>query len=138
LATVHEIRQRLGIPRFTDTQVEMCYNRRASIFEVVIPTMKKLLIVLIIVAVVAATVFIVATRTGSQAESVGDSIRQAQVARDDMVIAVSATGSIVPKSEARLSFDVPGRVARVAVETGDAVAAVMNLFVWMMLNSRSR
>ena len=84
--------------------------------------MKKLLIVLVIVAVGAAAVFIVANRSNDEGESVGDSVRQAEVERADMVVAVSATGSIVPKSEASLSFDLPGKVARVVVETGDSVA----------------
>jgi HlyD family secretion protein len=40
-----------------------------------------------------------------------------------MLVSVGATGSIVPKQEVNLSFDLPGRVIKVWVESGDEVMA---------------
>jgi len=50
-------------------------------------------------------------------------LRSAVVERGDMLVAVSASGSIAPRARVNLSFETPGRVAEVLVTEGDAVSA---------------
>jgi HlyD family secretion protein len=86
--------------------------------------MKRIFTVfLIAAAAVAFAAFFVINWTDGEGASTGDSVRQAVVKRADMIVAVSATGAIVPRSEAKLSFDSPGKVSQVVVEVGDEVAA---------------
>jgi HlyD family secretion protein len=100
----------------------MCYNRRASSNERKANVVRKIVIGFVIVAAVAAIVFVYLNRSGGEGSPVEESVRQTSVKRGDMMVSVSATGSIVPKSETLLSFDLPGKVAEVFVETGDSVA----------------
>jgi HlyD family secretion protein len=44
-----------------------------------------------------------------------------------MAVSVTATGRIVPKAEANLSFDLPGKVTQVGVEVGDVVTTGVEL-----------
>ncbi len=83
--------------------------------------MRKLVVGLVIVLVVAAGVIYLQNRPEESNHEVEESIRQAMVERGDMVVSVTATGSIVARDEAGLSFDLPGKVAEVWVETGDTV-----------------
>jgi HlyD family secretion protein len=50
-------------------------------------------------------------------------LRTETVQRGDIVASVSATGSILPERQASLFFGVPGSIAAVLVETGQAVEA---------------
>jgi HlyD family secretion protein len=50
-------------------------------------------------------------------------LRTETVARADLIARVSATGSILPEQQASLFFLLPGTVAEVLVESGDAVEA---------------
>ena len=49
--------------------------------------------------------------------------RTAVVERGTLLVSVSAAGNVEPEAQVALSFDVPGRVAEVLVEVGDAVQA---------------
>ena len=85
--------------------------------------MRKLVVGLVVVLAVSAGVIFFWNRTDSSGDQVDESIRRATVERGELLVSVGATGSIVPKQEANLSFDVPGRVVKVWVETGDEVTA---------------
>jgi HlyD family secretion protein len=101
----------------------MCYNRRAVSIEGAYSAMRKLVVGLVVVLAVSAGVIFFWNRTDSSGDQVDESIRRATVERGELLVSVGATGSIVPKQEANLSFDVPGRVVKVWVETGDEVTA---------------
>ena len=83
--------------------------------------MKRLVIGLVVVA--AVVVAVVLWRVGGAAgpDQTDGEIRRATIKRGDLSISVTATGSIVPRKEARLSFDIPGKVADVLVEVGARV-----------------
>lgn len=49
--------------------------------------------------------------------------RSAVVERGTILVAVSSSGSVEPRARVGLAFDLPGRVAEVAVEVGDVVEA---------------
>jgi len=83
--------------------------------------LRKLVAGFFVVAVIGVGVFFVLNRSNGAKGSVEESVRQARVSRGEMVVSVSATGSIVPKAEANLTFDLPGKVERVWVEVGDFV-----------------
>jgi len=51
----------------------------------------------------------------------GTEVRQEQVARRDLVAAVTASGKIQPKKKVDLSADITGRITRIAVREGDHV-----------------
>src|SRR6266567_7805080 len=51
----------------------------------------------------------------------GTEVRQEQVARRDLVAAVTASGKIQPKKKVDLSADITGRITRIAVREGDLV-----------------
>lgn len=82
---------------------------------------KRLVIGLIIAVVVAIAVVAARNRSNDQRGQVGDTIRQARVERGEILLSVTATGSIVPRDQADLSFDLPGKVAEVWVKTGHTV-----------------
>lgn len=73
----------------------------------------------VIVAVVGGAV-IWRSRVAARPE---EEVRSAVVERRTMVVAVSASGSIEPRSRASLAFEIPGRVAEVPVKVGDTVEA---------------
>jgi HlyD family secretion protein len=106
-----------------DTGCEMCYNRRAVLIKGECTAMRRLAVGLVMVLLVAAGVVFLRSRSDTSGDQVEESIRRATVERGDMVVSVTATGSIVPKEEASLGFDVPGKVTGVWVETGDMVEA---------------
>jgi HlyD family secretion protein len=99
----------------------MCYNRRAVLINGRVIVLRKLVAVIVLVAAIGAGVLFVLNRSDGEKSSVNESVRQARVERGEMVVSVSATGSIVPKAEAKLTFDLPGKVERVWVEVGDFV-----------------
>lgn len=85
--------------------------------------MKRTTLYVIVAAVlIAAAVGVVAWRSRQAAQPEGET-RSAVVERGTMLVAVSASGSIEPRARVGLTFEVPGRVAEVAVEVGDAVEA---------------
>ena len=73
----------------------------------------------VVVAAVAGALFLRSRRT-AQAE---EAIRSTVVKRGTMLVAVSASGSVEPQARVDLAFEVPGLVAEVPVEVGDAVVA---------------
>jgi HlyD family secretion protein len=84
---------------------------------------KKLLTSIVVIAVIAAGVVIVQRRRAAQDETTDEQVRRVRVERGDLVVSVSATGSIVPREQVQLSFDLPGKVEQVRVEVGDLVQA---------------
>lgn len=84
---------------------------------------KKLLTSIVVIAVIAAGVILVQRRRASQDESSEDQVRRMRVEQGDLVVSVSATGSIVPREQAQLGFDLPGKVEQVWVEVGDLAHA---------------
>jgi HlyD family secretion protein len=82
---------------------------------------RKLAIGFVAVAVVVALVIVLWSRSDEEGVQEEDSVRRTQIERGEMVVSVRATGSIVAKAEARLSFDLPGTVSEVWVEVGDSV-----------------
>jgi HlyD family secretion protein len=75
----------------------------------------------VVVAVVLAGVVLLRQGRVASGDPIEDSVRRARVERGELVVSVSATGSIVPRVETRLTFDLPGKVKKVWVEVGDAV-----------------
>ena len=69
------------------------------------------------VAAVAIAIFLRSRPTARA----GDAIRSTVVERGTMLVAVSASGGVEPRARAGLAFEVPGLVAEVPVEVGDAV-----------------
>ena len=82
---------------------------------------RKLLIGIVFVAIIAAVVMVVQKRSSDQGSQLEADVRRATIGRGEIVVSVTATGSIVPKAEVRLTFDLSGKVANVNVETGDFV-----------------
>jgi HlyD family secretion protein len=54
-------------------------------------------------------------------KNAGTEVRMEQVARRDLVSAVTASGKIEPKTSVDISADITGRIIRIAVEEGDLV-----------------
>ncbi|MGD9030873.1 MAG: biotin/lipoyl-binding protein, partial [Anaerolineae bacterium] len=52
-----------------------------------------------------------------------EELRSAVVERGNLVVAVSAAGSIEPESRVELAFETSGQVVEVPIETGDEVKA---------------
>jgi HlyD family secretion protein len=84
---------------------------------------KKVLLGLLVVAVFAAGVAVFRSGVGDGDDPVEENILRATVDRGNMALSVRATGGIVPVAEARLSFELPGKIAEVWVEVGDKVKA---------------
>jgi HlyD family secretion protein len=57
----------------------------------------------------------------NQKKNAGTEVRMEQVARRDLVSAVTASGKIEPKTSVDISADITGRIIRIAVEEGDLV-----------------
>jgi len=57
----------------------------------------------------------------NQKKNAGTEVRMAQVARRDLVSAVTASGKIEPKTKVDISADITGRIIRMAVREGDLV-----------------
>jgi HlyD family secretion protein len=83
---------------------------------------RTILYVILGAAAVMAVVGVIAWRSRPAARS-EEEIRSAVVRRGTMLVAVSASGGIEPQARVGLAFEVPGRVAEVPVEVGDAVEA---------------
>jgi HlyD family secretion protein len=83
--------------------------------------MKRLVIGLVVVIVAVAAVVLWRAGSGGAPDQTDGDIRRTMVKRGDLSISVTATGSIVPREEARLNFDLPGKVVDVLVEVGDRV-----------------
>ena len=73
---------------------------------------------IIIIVAVVVVVIVWRARQAAQPEEV---TRSAIVERGTMLVAVSASGSIEPQARVNLAFEMPGRVAEVAVEVGDVI-----------------
>ena len=86
---------------------------------------RRLLMVLAVVIVVAllggAGIQLVRTRARADATPQADQI--VIVSTGDLTTSVSASGTLMPRHQARLSFDSPGRVKQVLVHAGDHVEA---------------
>ncbi len=78
-----------------------------------------LLLGAILVAALAAGAFTLRPWEAAQQET---DTRSAVAQRGTLLVVVSASGSVEPKTSVSLSFEVPGRVEEVAVEVGDRVA----------------
>jgi HlyD family secretion protein len=59
--------------------------------------------------------------TVNQKKNAGTEVRMEQVARRDLVSAVTASGKIEPQTSVDISADITGRIIRIAVEEGDLV-----------------
>ena len=57
----------------------------------------------------------------NQKKNAGTEVRMEQVARRDLVSAVTASGKIEPQTSVDISADITGRIMRIAVEEGDLV-----------------
>ncbi len=57
----------------------------------------------------------------NQKKNAGTEVRMEQVARRDLVSAVTASGKIEPQTSVDISADITGRIIRIAVEEGDLV-----------------
>jgi len=84
--------------------------------------MKRVLYVVLGAVVIAAVVGAVLWRSPLVTPP-EEEARSAVVERGAMLVAVSASGSIEPQARVHLVFELPGRVAEVPVEVGDAVEA---------------
>ena len=81
-------------------------------------TLYVVLGVVVVAAVIAGAVW--RMRLAAQPE---EEARSTTVERGTMLVAVSSSGNVEPLARVGLTFDMPGRVAEVAVEVGDEVAA---------------
>ena len=72
----------------------------------------------VVVVAVAAGAIIMRSQGAARAE---EAIRSTIVERGTMLVVVSASGNIEPQARVDLAFEVPGLVAEVPVEVGDAV-----------------
>ncbi|MDY7079369.1 MAG: efflux RND transporter periplasmic adaptor subunit [Chloroflexota bacterium] len=84
-------------------------------------TMLNVILGAVIVAAVAGAIFWW-LQTSAPPDEEGQ-VRSAVVERGTVQVGVSASGSIEPQARVGLAFEVPGRVAEVLVEMGDAVEA---------------
>ncbi len=84
---------------------------------------RRILYVILGAVLIAAVIGLLVVRQTRQAATVEQETRSAIVERGTMLVAVTASGSIEPEARVSLVFQVPGRVADVPVEVGDAVAA---------------
>jgi len=92
--------------------------------------MKKVITWIIILAVIAGGVWGVLWLLEQRAQiqsATGDVLRTAQVARDELVITVPASGNVVVNQKANLSFKLPGNVTAVSVAVSDHVEAGQEL-----------
>ena len=76
---------------------------------------------LIVVVIALATGGIVAYRINEK-KNAGTEVRMEQVARRDLVSAVTASGKIEAKTSVDISADITGRIIRIAVREGDLVS----------------
>lgn len=83
---------------------------------------RRLIVIVVVLAVLGGVGYLVygQVRAG---QAKGPNIRQGVVDRGDLVLAVSATGSVAAQQQARLSFDAPGVVREVFVREGQRVIA---------------
>jgi HlyD family secretion protein len=79
---------------------------------------KKLIIIAAAVVVVIAAFALNATRSSEK----GRSVQTEKVTAGDLEQIVSATGTVVPPTEVKISANISGRIIHIAVEEGDAVA----------------
>lgn len=86
---------------------------------------RRLLIALVAVMVIASLggAGILLERNRARADAAPQADQIVIVSTGDLTTSVSASGTVVPRRQARLSFDSPGRVKQVLVRAGDHVAA---------------
>jgi HlyD family secretion protein len=85
--------------------------------------MKRTTLYVILGAILITAAVSAAVWRSRQAAQPEEETRSALVERGTMLVAVSASGSIEPRARVGLTFELPGRVAEVAVKVGDAVEA---------------
>jgi HlyD family secretion protein len=83
--------------------------------------MRNRVIGVLVVLSLAAGAFFLWNRGASDGGTGDENIRRATIEPGDLVVSVTATGSIVPNDELGLGFDIPGKVVSVLVEPGDSV-----------------
>jgi HlyD family secretion protein len=81
---------------------------------------RRTIYVILVLALLAAAGGVIFWRTRSSADT-QEAARSAVVERGQMTVAVTASGRIEPEARVGLTFETPGRVARVLVEEGDRV-----------------
>ena len=79
---------------------------------------KRKIIILIILAVVAGVV-IIANQNKSKVKPVA--VQSAKVKREKIVQTVNASGSLIPKTQVKISANVAARIMNITVELGDTV-----------------
>ncbi len=84
---------------------------------------RKGIVALIVLLALAAGGFFLLRRQARSASSPPEPLRQARVVRGDLIITINASGNIAPAERRDLSFALPGTVADLPVEVGDAVKA---------------
>jgi HlyD family secretion protein len=85
--------------------------------------MKRTILYVVLGATLVVAVIGVVGWRSRAAQRSEEEVRSTVVKRGTMLVAVSASGSVEPQARAGLAFEVPGRVADVPVEVGDAVEA---------------
>jgi HlyD family secretion protein len=85
--------------------------------------MKRTTLYVILGAILIAAVVSVVVWRARVAAQPEEETRSAVAERGTMLVAVSASGSVEPHARVGLTFELPGRVAEVAVKVGDAVEA---------------
>jgi RND family efflux transporter MFP subunit len=84
---------------------------------------RKLVYVVLGVVIIAAVAGGLVWRDRQRAAQAERQLRSTVVERGDMIVEVTASGSVQPARRAELSFETTGRVADVRVRIGDEVAA---------------
>jgi HlyD family secretion protein len=82
---------------------------------------RKLLVAAAVIGLVAGVIVFVHEREANQAQR--PNIRVVRIDRGDLILTVSATGTVAPAQTAKLSFETPGIVQEVLVDEGQRVKA---------------
>lgn len=82
---------------------------------------RRSIIVILVVVILAAAGGVAFWRLRPGQGGQEEAVRSAIVERGEMVVAVTASGSIEPEARVGLTFETPGRVAEVLVDEGDQV-----------------
>ena len=79
------------------------------------------LVLVVIIALLASIVNGCSPGAGEGDDEGGDEVEIVMVERGSLSTSVTATGSVLPRSEVRLSFELSGRVSDVLVQEGEHI-----------------